>query len=120
MADSDLADCGPIPFMEAKMRQPDLETASTQGAFEPRANAQSKRWLYLTQIGEDTAACLSEPNSASKSRRTYTFGDYVVVQCATRSENTADNDQCVNEIASTLCLPGILPGVFFLLLFFWL
>lgn len=92
MTDADLDDCGPIPFMEAKMRQPDAETDSTP-TFARRSATRNKRWLYLTQIGDDSAECLAEPNSASKSRRSYAFGDYIVVQCATYSDNAADDNQ---------------------------
>lgn len=76
------------------MRQPDVEATSTP-FFAPRSVPQSKRWLYLTQIGDDSADCLGEPNSASQTRRTYDFGDYIVVQCATHSDNAADEDQYV-------------------------
>ncbi|KAJ4397817.1 hypothetical protein N0V93_002054 [Gnomoniopsis smithogilvyi] len=91
--DADLDNCGPIPFMEAKMRQPDAETDSTPNFARRSAASQNKRWLYLTQIGDDSAQCLAEPNSASKSRQTYTFAEYIVVQCATYSDNAADDDQ---------------------------
>ncbi|KAJ4416875.1 hypothetical protein N0V82_006514 [Gnomoniopsis sp. IMI 355080] len=96
--DADLDDCGPIPFMEAKMRQPDVpETDASAPTFARRDASQNKRWLYLTQMGEDDVGCLAEPNSASKARDTYPFGKYIVVQCATYSDNAADEDQCVED-----------------------
>ncbi|CAN8101229.1 unnamed protein product [Discula destructiva] len=92
--DADLDDCGPIPFLEAKMRQPDASEPISTTSFAARDLAHDhKRWLYLTRIGEDSASCLSEPNSASKSRKVYSFADYIVVQCATYSENAADDNQ---------------------------
>lgn len=93
--DANLDDCGPIPFLEAKMRQPDeAEPSVSTPNFAARASAPDhKRWLYLTQIGEDSADCLGEPNSASKSRAVYSYADYIVVQCATYSENAADDNQ---------------------------
>lgn len=100
--DADLDYCGPIPFLEAKMRQPDVTTDDSP-AFARRTNDDdgsgsnlSKRWLYLTQIGEDSAPCLAEPNSASKSRSSYSFADYIIIQCATYSDNAADYFQYVH------------------------
>lgn len=94
--DAALDDCGPIPFMNFVMRQPDVdesEPTSTTG-FAVRDDTRSnKRWLYLTQIGYDSADCLGEANSASKSEDVYSYGDYIIVQCATRSENPADESQ---------------------------
>lgn len=90
------------------MRQPDVPTDDSP-AFARRANVEdgsgsnlSKRWLYLTQIGEDSAPCLAEPNSASKLRSSYAFADYIVIQCATYSDNVADNDQYVHAHLSPL------------------
>ncbi|KAF3764166.1 hypothetical protein M406DRAFT_351611 [Cryphonectria parasitica EP155] len=101
--DADLDDCGPIPFLEAKMRQPDPEPSTPTPAedFARRAASgadvgrqeEHKRWLYLTQIGDDQASCLAEPDSTSESQHTYSFGEYIVVQCATYSENLVDDNQ---------------------------
>lgn len=84
------------------MRQPDVPTDDSP-AFARRTNGEdesdsnlTKRWLYLTQIGEDSAPCLAEPNSASKSRSSYSFADYIIIQCATYSDNVADNYQYVH------------------------
>lgn len=91
--DADLDYCGPIPFLEAKMRQPDVKEVSAAD-FTRRGDAEhEKRWLYLTQIGEDSADCLSQANSASEVETSYPFGDYIVVQCATFSENPADESE---------------------------
>lgn len=88
-----LDNCGPIPFMEAKMRQPDAEEVPAAN-FTRRGDAEDeKRWLYLTQIGEDSADCLSQANSASEVETSYPFGYYIVVQCATYSENPADDNE---------------------------
>lgn len=94
-ADANLDDCGPIPFMEAKMRQPDEADpeAESDSQVARRNPGETKRWLYLTQIGEDSADCLSEANSASEAEKSYPFGEYIVVQCATYGENAADDDQ---------------------------
>lgn len=84
------------------MRQPDIPTDDSPAFVrrtsgeEGSGSSQSKRWLYLTQIGEDSAPCLAEPNSASKSRATYDFAEYIIVQCATYSDNAADQDQYVH------------------------
>lgn len=84
------------------MRQPDVAEGSetvTRRDVGPGAQTQGeenkkKRWLYLTQIGEDEADCLSEADSTSEpARAAYPFGEYVVVQCATYSQNAADQDQ---------------------------
>lgn len=92
--DAALDDCGPIPFLEAKMRQPDVSESETTPAFAVRdVTEDHKRWLYTTRIGYDIAPCLGSPNSASKSRKQYTFGKYIVVQCATYSENPAEDNQ---------------------------
>lgn len=105
--DADLDDCGPIPFMEEKMREPDPAAAAPEtpasnfssSSVASRRDVQhdsmkkNKRWLYLTQIGYDSANCLALPASNSKIRKTYHFGAYIVVQCATYSEGVADNNQ---------------------------
>lgn len=92
--DARLDDCGPIPFLEAKMRQPDVSESEETPSFAVRDVAEAhKRWLYTTRIGYDVAQCLGEPNSASKPKRRYSFGKYIVVQCATYSENPADDYQ---------------------------
>lgn len=96
MTDAHLDDCGPIPYMDANMRQPDPEPAAV-AVFAPRGVPPNKRWLYLTQIGDDFANCLTEPDSASTASKTYTFGEYIVVQCATYSENAADEGLCVTH-----------------------
>lgn len=78
------------------MRESDPVPETPAGNFSSRAvdmHENSKRWLYLTQIGDDQADCLSLPASNSNILRTYPFGDYIVVQCATYSENLADDDQ---------------------------
>lgn len=93
LVDADLDDCGPIPFMEAKMRQPDQPKPTETTSFVVRdasTHNHNKRWLYLTQIGEDSADCIAEPDSASTIQKAYPYGDYIVVQCATYSENPAD------------------------------
>lgn len=84
--------------MEAKMRQPDPEPATPAANFTRRIDdgTHAQRWLYLTQIGEDSADCLEEPDSQSKVDKSYPFGDYIVVQCATYSENVADQNQLVD------------------------
>ncbi|PSR84251.1 hypothetical protein BD289DRAFT_264266 [Coniella lustricola] len=126
--DATLDDCGPIPFMEAKMREPDPEASgvaqpvplvASSSAFGGASTStspsttttsttapgpllarkdtdragSSKRWLYITQIGDDFADCLSHPDSSSSKVKQYPFGGYVIVQCAGYSENEADNDQ---------------------------
>lgn len=96
--DDGLDDCGPIPFLEAKMRQPDepdaVDSTTTSTSFAVRDVAHvDKRWLYLSQIGEDYADCLGSPSGGSASLRQYSFGRYVVMQCAVRSVNTADDGQ---------------------------
>lgn len=92
--------------MEAKMRQPDPEPTSPAANFTRRDGVQAKRWLYLTQIGEDSAECLKEPDSQSKIDRSYPFGDYIVVQCATYSENVADENQSVAFFFHHVPLPA--------------
>ena len=95
---SALDDCGPIPFMEKKMREPDPQPTPTP-AFAARdvevsRNHQKprdeqtpqnnvKRWLYPTQIDAVYSNCYSDPISDSKVERVYAHGDYIVVQCAT-------------------------------------
>lgn len=91
--EADLDDCGPIPFLEAKMRQPDPETTDASIRLRSINDHDRKRWLYLTQMGDDDVECLSAADSTSDVELTYEFGDYVVIQCATYGENVADNDQ---------------------------
>lgn len=86
--DPGLDDCGPIPFMETKMRDPDPEPVPEVASFPaPAGTVQSrgeeKRWLYLTQIGEDSADCTSEASSTSAVQQRLPFGNYIIVQCAT-------------------------------------
>ncbi|KAI3395260.1 hypothetical protein diail_1613 [Diaporthe ilicicola] len=96
-----LDDCGPIPFMEAKMRDPDPEPAAPEVAEfpapsntstssvqardgdAPHGSSWKKRWLYLTQVGGDSANCTSEPSSASEVQQELPFGNFLVIQCAT-------------------------------------
>lgn len=93
--DNGLDNCGPIPFMETKMREPDPEpvpevasfpapagTVQTRGG-EPNPKGNWKRWLYLTQIGDDSADCTSEASSTSEVQQNFPFGNYIIVQCAT-------------------------------------
>lgn len=90
--DNGLDNCGPIPFMETKMRDPDPEPTPEVAAF-PAPSVQArekdlpketwKRWLYLTQIGEDSADCTSEASSTSAVEQELPFGNYIIVQCAT-------------------------------------
>ncbi|POS75078.1 hypothetical protein DHEL01_v206520 [Diaporthe helianthi] len=90
--------CGPIPFMETKMRDPDPEpvpevasfpTTAVTRALHSREEAEDspkgngKRWLYLTQIGGDSADCTSEASSTSAVQQVLPFGNYIIVQCAT-------------------------------------
>lgn len=83
--------------METKMRDPDPEPVPEAGAFaavqtrdeEPVA----KRWLYLTQIGADSANCTSEANSNSTVQQVLPFGNYIVVQCATFGPNPETDRQ---------------------------
>lgn len=101
--DNGLDNCGPIPFMETKMRDPDPEPTPEVGSFaaagaavqtrdnEPKGN--SKRWLYLTQIGGDSANCTSEANSNSTVQQVLPFGNYIVVQCATFGPNPETDRQ---------------------------
>lgn len=93
-----LDDCGPIPFMEKKMRESDPEPTPTP-AFaardakgphirpDPREEQgptnNMKRWLYPTQINSVYSNCFSDPISDSKVNRVYAYGDEIVVQCAT-------------------------------------
>lgn len=92
--DNGLDNCGPIPFLETKMREPDQVPEPEVASFaapavqardssvdSPRGN--SKRWLYLTQIGDDSADCTSEPISTSSVEQKLPFGNYIIVQCAT-------------------------------------
>jgi hypothetical protein len=89
--DPGLDACGPIPFMETKMRDPDSEPAPGVASFPAPAgtvqtrgdNSSEKRWLYLTQIGDDSANCTSEASSTSAVQQVLPFGNYIIVQCAT-------------------------------------
>lgn len=87
--DGGLDNCGPIPFMETKMRDPDPEPVPEVASFPaPAGTVQSreneeKRWLYLTQIGDDSADCTSEASSTSEVQQVLPFGNYIIVQCAT-------------------------------------
>lgn len=85
--DTELEDCGPIPFMEVKMREADPEPEPTAPAFSRRSvedpHSPSKRWLYPTLISDVYSNCYSDPISDSKVTRVYSHGDEVVVQCAT-------------------------------------
>lgn len=78
------------------MRQPDAaadDLARRSGSGSGSGNSAEKRWLYLTQVGEDAAECLAEADSASEAERSYPFGEYLIVQCATYSDNPADDSQ---------------------------
>jgi hypothetical protein len=94
--DPGLDACGPIPFMETKMREPDAApvaevasfpapagTVQSRGGSEDSPRDISKRWLYLTQIGGDSADCTSEASSTSDVQQVLPFGNYIIVQCAT-------------------------------------
>ncbi|KUI64207.1 hypothetical protein VM1G_11009 [Cytospora mali] len=83
--DATLDYCGPIPFMEKSMRQPDPEPSTTAvAAFAARAeDIPHKRWLYATTIADLYSNCYSDPISDSKVERVYSHGDQIVVQCAT-------------------------------------
>lgn len=93
--DDGLDNCGPIPFMETKMREPDPEPVPEVASFpaapgavqtrdeEPTPKGNSKRWLYLTQIGGDSADCTAEASSTSAVQQVLPFGNYIIVQCAT-------------------------------------
>lgn len=94
--DGGLDNCGPIPFMETKMRDPDPEPVPEVASFPaPAGTVQTresevdspkgnwKRWLYLTQIGGDSADCTSEASSTSEVQQVLPFGNYIIVQCAT-------------------------------------
>lgn len=76
---------------EAVPENPDAGFSSRRRELEREDHA--RRWLYLTQIGEDSADCLSAADSTSSVERSFQFGEYIVVQCATRSANAADLDQ---------------------------
>lgn len=80
--------------MEAKMREPDPEPTSAGAVFaRDQDNQLTKRWLYLTQIGDDSGPCLASADSQSKVKTVYPFGNYIIIQCASFSVNTAENDQ---------------------------
>lgn len=85
--DIELEDCGPIPFMEKKMREADPAPEPTAPAFAVRGqdgpHSIWKRWLYPTTISDVYSNCYSDPISDSKVTRVYSHGDEVVVQCAT-------------------------------------
>lgn len=85
--DPGLDACGPIPFMETKMRDPDPEPVPEVASFPVQTRSeeqkQEKRWLYLTQIGGDSADCTSEASSTSAVQQVLPFGNYIIVQCAT-------------------------------------
>lgn len=85
--DIELEDCGPIPFMEKKMREADPPPEPTAPAFAVRGqdgpHSIWKRWLYSTTISDVYSNCYSDPISDSKVTRVYSHGDEVVVQCAT-------------------------------------
>lgn len=88
VVDTDLEDCGPIPFMEKKMREADPEPEPTAPAFTVRSEEEGprgswKRWLYPTTISDLYSNCYSDPISDSKVTRVYSHGDEVIVQCAT-------------------------------------
>ena len=101
--DNGLDNCGPIPFMETKMRDPDQEPVPEVASFpapagtvqsrgsEDSLNGNEKRWLYLTQIGGDSANCTSEASSTSDVQQTLPFGNYIIVQCATWGAAPEDN-----------------------------
>lgn len=103
--DPGLDNCGPIPFMETKMRDPDPEPVPEAGSFaaaagavqtrenEPLPKGNWKRWLYLTQIGGDSANCTSEANRNSTVEQVLPFGNYIVVQCATFGPNPETDRQ---------------------------
>lgn len=103
--DPGLDNCGPIPFMETKMREPDQEPVPEAGSFaaaagavqtrenEPLPKSNWKRWLYLTQIGGDSANCTSEANRNSTVEQVLPFGNYIVVQCATFGPNPETDRQ---------------------------
>lgn len=96
-----LDQCGPIPFMEKKMRDPDPTATPTPSAAsfatqeeegprslwgrrdEQPSSHTPKRWLYPTRIGDEYSNCFSDPISNSKVMRVYDYDDLVVVQCAT-------------------------------------
>lgn len=88
-----LDNCGPIPFLETKMRDPDPEPVPEEPEFPAPSSVQArdgdslednaKRWLYLTQIGGDSADCTAEASSTSAVQQVLPFGNYIVVQCAT-------------------------------------
>lgn len=59
---------------------------------EPLPKGGWKRWLYLTQIGGDSADCTSEASSNSAVQQVLPFGNYIVVQCATWGAG-AESDQ---------------------------
>lgn len=102
--DDGLDNCGPIPFMETKMREPDPEPVPEVASFpaapeavqtrdmEPTPKGNWKRWLYLTQIGGDSADCTAEASSTSAVQQKLPFGNYIIVQCATYGA-TPETDQ---------------------------
>lgn len=77
------------------MREPDAEPVpevaffpAAPGAVQSRdqehtPKGNSKRWLYLTQIGGDSADCTAEASSTSAVQQKFPFGNYIIVQCAT-------------------------------------
>ncbi|KAF2837751.1 hypothetical protein M501DRAFT_138052 [Patellaria atrata CBS 101060] len=111
-----LEDCGPIPFLEYKMRLPDPEPTTTETSF-PTATPEMKRhameavklsreaikahrdwldrrWLYNTTAGEDYVACRKDMANNSRIVKFYEWAEQIVPQCGTyisNGEHTLEN-----------------------------
>lgn len=69
----------PTPQVAASFAAP----VQSRGEVGPLPKGGWKRWLYLTQIGGDSADCTSEASSTSAVQQVLPFGNYIIVQCAT-------------------------------------
>ncbi|PGG97547.1 hypothetical protein AJ79_09162 [Helicocarpus griseus UAMH5409] len=84
--------CGPVPFMEKKMREPDPEPevqakAPSFPKSDPAPTSHlARRFLYDTAVGEDEAHCYQENNNSSAIVKTYVWDEKVTPQCGTYLE----------------------------------
>ncbi|PGH27624.1 hypothetical protein AJ80_00637 [Polytolypa hystricis UAMH7299] len=91
-----IEDCGPIPFMEKKMREPDPEEepeTSSFSASSPAADIQERstlkrRFLYETYVGEEYANCHLDHNPSSEVGKVFQYNDTVTPQCGTYEDGT--------------------------------
>lgn len=79
------------------MRDPDPEVTAAGAEAQaiwvpPAAKSKNRRWLYTTQIGDDSADCTLTPDLHGPLYKTYDFGAYIIVQCATYGTNPAESD----------------------------